>query len=247
MEAVTCRLLPYADADGPANMAADETMLHSAAAGVASLRCYGWSAATVSLGYFQPARARVAAPRMEALPFVRRPSGGAALVHDRELTYALALPAGPPWQPAGEPATAWLLRAHRIIAAGLAALGVACSVAPAERPHAGPLCFRHVTPGDLVIGSHKVVGSAQRRLRGALLQHGGILLAASPHAPELPGLAEAVGRALPADTVRGALITAWARQTGWELVPGDWTAAELSRIAELTRTKYTRPEWNGKR
>jgi lipoate-protein ligase A len=52
------RLLPYADADGPTNMAADETLLDSAVAGVASLRFYGWTSATASLGYFQPAKVR---------------------------------------------------------------------------------------------------------------------------------------------------------------------------------------------
>ena len=54
-----------------------------------------------------------------------------------------------------------------------------------ETRFTGLLCFQHLTPGDLLLQGAKVVGSAQRRHRGALLQHGGILLAASPHAPEL--------------------------------------------------------------
>ena len=58
----TIRLLPLEIADGPSNMAADEMLLESAAQGVASLRFYGWSEATVSLGYFQPAAARLADP-----------------------------------------------------------------------------------------------------------------------------------------------------------------------------------------
>src|SRR5262245_26530345 len=96
----TIRLLPYAIADGPHNMAADETLLEGAGRGVASLRFYGWSEATLSLGYFQPARRRFDAERLASLPFVRRPSGGDALVHHHELTCALALPAGRPWQAA---------------------------------------------------------------------------------------------------------------------------------------------------
>src|SRR5262245_58709107 len=93
------RLLPFAIADGPTNMAADEAMLLRAAEeGMASLRFYGWSPATLSIGYFQPAAIRLSDPRWATLPWVRRPSGGATLVHDRELTYALALPSGLPWQ-----------------------------------------------------------------------------------------------------------------------------------------------------
>src|SRR4051812_16012691 len=98
MSAPVCRLLPFVTADGPWQMAADEVMLEAAVAGTASFRTYGWTAVTLSLGYFQPAAVRLADPLLASLPFVRRASGGATLVHDREVTYALALPAGPPWQ-----------------------------------------------------------------------------------------------------------------------------------------------------
>ena len=92
------RLLPFAIADGVTNMAADEVMLRSAADGIASLRFYGWAQATVSLGYFQSHVANRADPKLGALPWVRRPSGGATLVHHHALTYALALPPGDAWQ-----------------------------------------------------------------------------------------------------------------------------------------------------
>src|SRR4051812_49790187 len=100
-------------------MAADEAMLEAAAAGAASLRFYAWEPATLSLGYFQPEAVRHTDARLAALPFVRRPSGGATLVHDHELTYALALPPGPPWQPPGSPAAAWLGRMHAVLATAL--------------------------------------------------------------------------------------------------------------------------------
>src|SRR5436190_22488839 len=112
------RLLPFATADGPINMAADEVMLLGAADGIASLRFYGWSPATLSLGYFQPAAVRLSDPRLATLPWVRRASGGATLVHDRELTYALALPSGLPWQSE----QSWMPRFHAIIAAAFARL-----------------------------------------------------------------------------------------------------------------------------
>ncbi|HZT79572.1 MAG TPA: lipoate--protein ligase family protein [Gemmataceae bacterium] len=245
MPAATCRLLPWSVAAGPHHMAADQTLLESAAAGLASLRFYGWSEATLSLGYFQPERLRHDDPLLAALPFVRRPSGGSTLVHHREVTYALALPAGRPWQ-SGEP---WLPRMHGILAAALARLGVTANpVAPgAERHFEGPLCFRHFTAGDLLIGEAKVVGSAQRKLRGALMQHGAILLEQSPHTPSLPGIRELTGRRLAAEEVAAAVAEELARQTGWDLAPGEWTAGEQRRVEELVATRYGQDAWNRKR
>jgi lipoate-protein ligase A len=249
VERLSCRLLPYGEADGPHNMAADEALLESAARGVASLRFYGWSEATLSLGYFQAHRVRFADPRLATLPWVRRPSGGAALVHDREVTYALALPAAAPWQAAHEPVAAWLGRAHAILAAALADLGVDARAwtEPGSEPFTGFLCFQHLTPGDLVLGADKVVGSAQRRQRGALLQHGAVLLAASDHAPVLPGIRERGKTHLTAAAVRHAACARWARATGWDLAAGDWTSDERRRVGELIEAKYARSAWNARR
>jgi lipoate-protein ligase A len=240
-----CRLLPYVVADGPHNMAADEVILDAASAGVAALRFYGWCGPTVSLGYFQAERLREADPRLATLPFVRRPSGGAALVHHHEVTYALGLPPGQPWH-SGE---SWLCRMHRIVSKALAALGVPSSICGASAParFAGLLCFQHHTPGDLLLGATKVVGSAQRRHRGAFLQHGAVLLAASPYAPELPGIAELTGRAFEPDQVVRAVAASFVGETGWELRPVDWTDSEGDRIEELAGSKYARDAWNRKR
>ena len=242
-----CRLLPCAVADGPHNMAADEVLLESALAGLPSLRFYGWTEATVSLGYFQPEQARRTDPSLAGLPFVRRPTGGAALVHHHELTYALALPPGPPWQ-MGK-AQPWLCRMHEIIAQALANLGVSCSTVSCSegQPFEGLLCFHHQTPGDLRIGSAKVAGSAQRRQRGALLQHGSLLLAASPHAPVLLGVKELSGHSFSIPQICSAIQSQFARQTDWMLLPGEWTAVERQRIEKLVADKYSQATWNQKR
>lgn len=246
MSTPSCRLLPYAISGPAENMAADEALLESAAAGRASLRFYGWQQATLSLGYFQSESVARAEPARAALPWVRRPTGGDALVHDREVTYALALPPGPPWQTRGG---SWLRDMHEIIATALAALGVPAQVCSAAQVQLrGPvLCFLHHTPGDLVLQGAKVVGSAQRRRHGALLQHGGILLAASPAAPDLPGIAELTGRYLAPAEVQNAVAEAFTRRTGWELRLGDWTEAERDRIAALAAGRYADPAWNRKR
>ena len=249
MDAVSCRLLPYAVADGRHNMAADETMLESAERGVASLRLYGWSEATLSLGYFQPERLRHTDPLLARLPYVRRPTGGATLVHEHELTYALTLPAGPPWQVRGEPVVSWLGRLHSILSAALCRLGVPSRAwpEPKDRSFEGVLCFEDLTPGDLVLGSDKVVGSAQRRRHGALLQHGAVLLAASPSAPCLRGIRELTGRNLTAAEVADAVCEEWPRRTGWRLIPGQWTPAERRRVDDLADQKYNQPGWSRKR
>ena len=239
------RLLPYTIADGPTNMAADETLLETAVAGTASLRFYGWSQATLSLGYFQPEQVRCRDERLTGLPFVRRASGGEALVHHHEVTYALALPPGHAWQ--SRDACAHCL--HRIIAAALGTLGVVVHLhVPAnEPPFTGILCFRHATAGDLMLGSAKIAGSAQRRQRGALLQHGAILLAQSPHAPGLPGIRELTGRDLDVAGVCAAVRAAFIQETGWELRDAEWSLAQRQRVDALVTAKYNRDDWNRKR
>jgi lipoate-protein ligase A len=237
--------LPYVAADGPTNMAADEVLLQSAIRGLASLRFYGWITATVSLGYFQPEQRRHDDPRTAALPFVRRASGGDALVHHHEVTYALAVPPGGPWQ-TGEP---WPRRMHAMIGVALREFGIESRlhVAAAAPRFAGSLCFQHLAADDLLIGSHKVVGSAQRRHRGALLQHGGILLAGSPYAPELPGISELSGRCLTASETCDSVRRAFVARTGLDLTGGEWTNAERQAVEELAASKYSQDWWNCKR
>jgi lipoate-protein ligase A len=241
----SCRLLPYAVADGPINMAGDEVLLESAQRGAASLRFYGWTEATLSLGYFQPEAIRRRDARISGLPFVRRPSGGAALVHDQEVTYALGLPSGAPWQ-TGE---SWLCRMHAIVTRAIRDLGVSLSSCPsndAER-FAGLLCFQHLTAGDLLIGPAKVVGSAQRRQRGALMQHGSILLSASPFAPALPGIAELAGKVLEVPATCRAVAGRFAEATGLQLREDSWTPQEETRVSELAKTKYGDDTWSRRR
>jgi len=226
-------------------MAADEALLQTAAAGTASLRFYGWSTATASLGYFQPERVRLEDPRVAALPFVRRPSGGATLVHHHEITYCLALPRGAPWQ-SGAP---WLTRMHRVIAAALAELGVQCRLheGKIQRHTDSFLCFRQLTAGDLLIGLAKVGGSAQRKQRGALLQHGAILLAGSPHTPALPGIRELTGVSLYPSQMIEIIISSFARLVGAKMLAESWTAAEEEFRTETAAARYRRDTWNRKR
>ena len=134
-----------------------------------------------------------------------------------------------------------------LIAGALSRLGVNPATVTEEKPPPGLLCFQHFTPGDLVVGVAKVVGSAQRRQRGALLQHGAILLATSPYAPQMPGIRELTGRSLATTEIISTLEREFASQTGWTVDAGDWTLNERPRIEELVQIKYSQPRWNLKR
>src|SRR5688572_17520100 len=95
--ALDCRLIIDSPAAGPRNMAIDEALLSDATEnGVATLRFYQWSEPTLSLGYFQRYDERYQHTGSRDCAVVRRQSGGGAILHDRELTYSLALPAGHP-------------------------------------------------------------------------------------------------------------------------------------------------------
>jgi lipoate-protein ligase A len=262
VEGINCRLLPFAVADGPVNMAADEVLLHSALEGTASLRFYGWSPPTLSLGYFQSAEVRLSDPLLAALPIVRRPSGGDTLVHDHELTYALALPPGAPWQ---SRASCWLARMHTIIAAALCDFGVAAELfdsAFSGRPQCGAgdnapprgrrlseelLCFHRFTPGDLILAGAKILGSAQRKHRGALLQHGAILLQRSAYSPSLPGIRELTGQIPDSELIAQAICREFTRHTGWPLVPCEWTQSQINKTRDIAHAKYQSDAWNRKR
>jgi lipoate-protein ligase A len=242
----TCRLLPTENASGYANMARDETLLRSALErGEASLRFYTWSEPTLSLGYFQSHAERQNNPLLTDVAWVRRPTGGDAILHHHEITYALALPAGSPWHNS----ESWICRMHHAIAAALATLGVASRlVVCGEEDRTGPLlCFRHQTPGDVLISGNKIVGSAQRRPHGAMMQHGSVLLQRSPFAPALPGIHELTGRDIVPGELTGAIVTELRRATGWQIESAEWTGDEKKTASRLEQEKYATAEWNLKR
>lgn len=173
-------------------MAADELLAaESVRQGRALVRLYGWTEPTVSLGGFQ----RLADARQSAaiagLPLVRRPSGGGAIVHGTDLTYAVAVPRGHPW--GGDPQVLYDAF-HSALAGLLQEHGIAARLHPGRDRGAGDetklLCFDRRARGDLVIEAegqpdgHKILGSAQRRLQAAVLQHGSLLERSLPHLPD---------------------------------------------------------------
>ncbi len=176
-------------------MALDDVLLDTVAKGLsgAVLRTYGWSVPTLSLGYFQRLAQALAEPRWQNAPMVRRPTGGGAIWHHHEVTYALTVPES---HPLARPSSALYRAVHAAIAGGLVELGVRAVrqgkvFLPGDCERSRPLlCFTDLSPEDIVLEGVKIVGSAQRRRAGAVLQHGSILLARSPRVPELSGLCD---------------------------------------------------------
>lgn len=152
-------------------MATDAVLLEGLVCGLSppSFRLYGWSRPTLSLGYHQ--KHFESGPPM-GTPVVRRPSGGRAVWHSGDLTYALVVP-----QPPGSLAEGYTYLC-RFLVAGCASLGIPLAFGTTGRGYIGnPSCFGTATGADLVYAGRKLIGSAQLRRGGAVLQHGSILMA----------------------------------------------------------------------
>jgi lipoate-protein ligase A len=157
-------------------MARDQALAETLRPGEGVLRLYEWNPPTISFGRNEPSRGLYSRElaREEGVEFVRRPTGGRAVLHHLELTYALAFPLG---------SFGGLKRSYRLInrglLRGLELLGAAVELAePRGRslpPDAGP-CFREPAAGEVTALGRKLIGSAQVRLGESVLQHGSIIL-----------------------------------------------------------------------
>lgn len=251
---IPCRLHIDPPAAGVWNMAVDEGLLEQAAgAGLAALRFYQWCEPTLSLGYFQryDDRRQHAASAQAAV--VRRLSGGGALVHDRELTYSLCLPASHPL--AGQSPRLYGV-VHAALIDVLGELGVQARLyrdqAPAAEPAAPDepfLCFARRTAADVVLvhpaggDAGKIVGSAQRRRRGAVLQHGAVLMAPSSAAPELPAIARDERHMLAPEALVHLLGTALESRLGLRLEPAVYSGEFLAEIERRLAPKHASAAW----
>lgn len=211
------------DSDGRAgaqNMAIDEALLfESDRSGTATLRLYCFAPPCLSFGRNEPALSRYDRTAIERLGIdvVRRPTGGRAVWHEHEVTYAVAAPI------AAFGSLRDSYRAiHERLAHALARLGIAATLAP--RSSARPsldrgACFASPVGGEVMVEGKKMIGSAQVRRRGAFLQHGSILLDGSqelinaisyqPSADGSTTLTALAGRAVGFHEVAEAIVATW--------------------------------------
>jgi lipoate-protein ligase A len=162
------------------------------------VRFFGWSPPAVSLGYNQPASdLDLESCARAGFEVVRRPTGGRAVVHRDEFTYSVIAPESDPLASGG------VMESYRRIAAGLLAglelLGVAAemsrSALPENPARGAALCFAAAGRYEITAGGRKLIGSAQRRMNGVMIQQGSLLLSCDQNLPLLPG-----GRSFPAET-----------------------------------------------
>ncbi len=183
------------------------------------LRLYQWSQPTVSLGYFQSFDERRTFPSLANARWVRRVTGGGAILHDREITYSIAVPS---MQSTKGPANELYESVHRSIVNWLHRIGIPAhlhrdpepagvSIPPGATrsnfnssstqnqpaPQADNcrrqecesfLCFERRSAVDVVVSGSKILGSAQRRSKWGLLQHGSFLISSCPLMPSLRGI-----------------------------------------------------------
>lgn len=259
---------PEHAAPGAWNMAVDASLLDDVARGAPPvLRLYAWSPPCLSFGRNQPARglfdAGLAAAR--GIDLVRRPTGGLAVLHDAEVTYAVVVRAAL----FGGPRRAYAAINHALVL-GLRRLGVAAAAEAAERVAArapalaGAVsagvrepCFRRAAPGEVVAGGRKLVGSAQRCERHTILQHGSVLLDGDQSAvlalqglpPVRSGevtLRELLGVAPTAATVQAALVAGFEHHFGTPLARAELTRGERERADRLV-AQYRSDAWTWRR
>ncbi len=238
---------------GAVNMARDHALAVELEPGTGVLRLYGWDPPTVSFGRNEPGVGiySVARAEEEGVAYVRRPTGGRAVLHHRELTYALVFPLG---------AFGGLKKAYRLInrglLAGLEKLGAAVQLAsdagPSLRPSAGP-CFRQPAEGEVTALGRKLIGSAQVRIDESVLQHGSIILDGDQDVlrrlrgdqepvPPPATLASLLG-GIPDPSLLSRCIIAGLQETlGGTWADGDYRGDEKMAAEEL-RTHYEDSEW----
>lgn len=260
------------------NMALDEALLdmHSQGEIPPVIRFYEWNPATLSIGYFQSAEKDIDfdALKTQQLGFVRRPTGGRAVLHESELTYSIIVTEEYPNMPAT------VTEAYRVLSEGLLVgfqnlgLDAYFSIPDTEEKQAdlmkpkSAVCFDAPSWYELVVEGKKVAGSAQTRQKGVILQHGAILLDldeekllsvfkfSSPEAKErmrrkLPEKAVAINQLTDMEITIPQCIKAF--KEGFEqaleieLVPYELTDEQLQYVKTLEETKYLNDEWNFKK
>ncbi len=268
------RIINSGIATAATNMAIDEAILlaHSASNVPPTLRFYGWQPAAVSIGYFQRAMSEIDLDRCKErnIDVVRRLTGGRAVLHDAELTYSIVVQEDYPEIP--KTITASYRYFSNGLLAGLEALGIQAKMTvpvaaygQRKKQPASAACFDAPSHYEVTVEGRKLVGSAQVRKNGVILQNGSVLLRFSaeqfvellrlPSAEKRAQTSEMLeGRATSIEEVLGRPVTwqevyqpmpeAFASALGITLVSGKLTEEEQVVSEELVSTKYGQDCWN---
>jgi lipoyl(octanoyl) transferase len=263
----TWRLIDTGWQDGPANMAIDEAILEAVEAGEQppTLRFYGWQPACLSLGRNQAVQAvDWEACTARGWDIVRRPTGGRAILHVDELTYSVCAPESEPRVRGGILPS--YLRLSNALASGLSQLGLRPQRAGAPEPDEaqGPVCFDSPSNYEITVGGRKLIGSAQARRRGMVLQHGTLPLygdlrrivealqyndeaeraaAAATLTASALTLEEALGQRVAYQEAVTAVATGFASALNLSFERGSLSAAEAEQARAIRAEKYADDGW----
>lgn len=239
------RLLIDPPLPGLENMARDDALQHSVGTELSAptLRLYQWVEPTLSLGYFQRyADYATLPPPAGELPLVRRPTGGGAILHDLELTYSLTLPANHRLLTAGPNRLyEWMHDAIIMALSSITAIPRRCGITDDSTPTRGPFfCFARRHCFDVTVDGAKLAGSAQRRTRLAVLQHGSIILAS--RFDQQPTARIDLDPLTTITELHQSLPRHVANLTGESIIAGEWSTNELAAIPSLVQ-KHAAAEW----
>lgn len=262
------RLLRHAPASGVRNMAIDDAILELARKGAAppTLRLYDWLPATLSLGLAQPL-GDVDDERLGTYGWgvVRRPTGGRAILHVDELTYSVIGPNDEPRLAGG------VLESYKRISgalmASLQALGLRVQQQPTSmisNGEAGPVCFEVPSDYEITLGGKKLIGSAQARRKGGVLQHGSLplfgdiaritqalryedeaarQLSAERVRARAATAEEGLGRAPTYAEAAAAFVAGFSEALNIELIEGELSAEEEAAAAGYEAERYANAGW----
>lgn len=248
---------------GAVNMAIDATLVEAVQRGASPVvRFYTWAPACLSLGRNQVARGIYDPDRAAAagVDIVRRPTGGLAVLHDRELTYSVVAPLALFGGPRAAYGAINAALVHGLRSLGIEAEQAAGAPVRAPLSQAAEPCFQTPAAGEITARGRKLVGSAQRCERGVLLQHGSILLSGSQARvrdlmaersdASVPDgsitLEELAGRVPALPALEAALRDGFEHLSGTRFAPGALDRTEADRVRDLTR-HYRSETWTWRR
>ncbi len=247
------------------NMAIDHALLESVDAGSpAVLRLYTWREPTLSLGYFQRIAERSSHSESSGLSCVRRATGGGAIVHHHELTYSIVVPVEPLSKTV--PKLDLYRQTHLAVVDVLSEFGVRAVPfrmtgrswmkdpkkwgQQVEKPAQSTdpfLCFQRRSDEDLIVCGYKVLGSAQRKTRRAILQHGSLLLRTSQWAPQIPGICDLTSRWISPERFAERFAAILGDKLGIDWISDAISAAEHRRAAAISTQKFASQRWLSRR
>lgn len=267
------RVITTPPAQGAWNMAVDEAILEAVSKGLepTTVRLYAWEPACLSLGYAQPIN-DADLPKLSSLGWdiVRRPTGGRAILHTDELTYSVIGLLTEPQLSGGvlesyQRISQALLMALELM--GIQAIADAHPELPTNSDPKGPICFEVPSSYEITVDGKKVIGSAQARKQGVLLQHGSLplqgdlrritqaLVFSNEAEREVAGerllkrattVEEILGRALPWEKAAQAFIQAFEQSLDINLDLSRLSDEETSRAEELRKNKYGHNSWTAR-